>query len=171
MTFQGTINAALKDRVGVAPMSVTVHLIGLIVSLAAILVTGAPKIQEFRNAPFYSYLGGALNVAIIGGVAWAIAKTGATIGANATIVAGVTIGSYAFIGAGAVVRHDVPDYGLVYGNPAKLQGWVCQCGQRLDFIVGIAECDHCHRRYREAGEKKISLEVQPDIYRKKREIK
>lgn len=85
-------------------------------------------------------------------------KTGATIGANATIVAGITIGSYAFIGAGAVVRHDVPDYGLVYGNPAKLQGWVCQCGQRLDFIVGIAECDHCHRRYREIGEKKITLE-------------
>jgi UDP-2-acetamido-3-amino-2,3-dideoxy-glucuronate N-acetyltransferase len=74
-------------------------------------------------------------------------KTGATIGANATIVAGITIGSYAFIGAGAVVRHDVPDYGLVYGNPAKLQGWVCQCGQKLDFIVGIADCDHCHKRY------------------------
>jgi len=90
MTFQGTINAALKDRVGVAPMSVTVHLIGLIVSLAAILVTGAPKIQEFRNAPFYSYLGGALNVAIIGGVAWAIAKTGATIGISAILFGQLT---------------------------------------------------------------------------------
>ncbi|HBI55996.1 MAG TPA: hypothetical protein DDY38_04115 [Firmicutes bacterium] len=90
MTFQGTINAALKDRVGVAPMSVTVHLIGLIVSLAAILVTGAPKIQEFRNAPFYSYLGGALNVAIFGGVAWAIAKTGATIGISAILFGQLT---------------------------------------------------------------------------------
>ncbi|MDD4658101.1 MAG: DMT family transporter [Eubacteriales bacterium] len=90
MTFQGAINAALKEKVGVAPMSVAVHLIGLIVSLAAILVTGAPKIQEFKNAPFYSYLGGALNVAIIGGVAWAIAKTGATIGISAILFGQLT---------------------------------------------------------------------------------
>lgn len=90
MTFQGAINAALKDKVGVAPMSVAVHLIGLIVSLAAILVTGVPKIEEFKNAPFYSYLGGALNVAIIGGVAWAIAKTGATIGISAILFGQLT---------------------------------------------------------------------------------
>ena len=90
MTFQGAINAALKDKVGVAPMSLTVHLIGLLVSLAAVLVAGVPSIQNFKNAPFYSYLGGALNVAIIGGVAWAIAQTGATTGISAILFGQLT---------------------------------------------------------------------------------
>ena len=62
-----------------------------------------------------------------------LVKKGATIGANATVVCGVTLGEYAFIGAGAVVTHDVPDYALIYGNPARIQGWMCQCGIRLDF--------------------------------------
>ena len=53
-----------------------------------------------------------------------LVKKGASIGANATIVCGVTIGEYALIGAGSVVTHDVPDYALVYGNPARVQGWV-----------------------------------------------
>lgn len=74
-------------------------------------------------------------------------KKGASIGANATVVCGVTIGQYAFVGAGAVVSRDVPDYGLVYGNPARLQGWVCECGEKLDFILGTAECERCHHRY------------------------
>ena len=56
---------------------------------------------------------------------------GATIGANATIVCGVTLGRCCFIGAGAVVTRDVPDYGLVYGNPARLHGWMCECGVQL----------------------------------------
>jgi acetyltransferase-like isoleucine patch superfamily enzyme len=55
---------------------------------------------------------------------------GASIGANATIIAGVTIGKHAMIGAGAVVTKDVPDYGLVYGNPSILKGFVCPCGKR-----------------------------------------
>ena len=58
-------------------------------------------------------------------------QRGASVGANATIVCGVTIGSYAFIGAGAVVTSDVPDYGLVYGVPARQTGWMCKCGVRL----------------------------------------
>jgi len=58
-------------------------------------------------------------------------KTGASIGAHATIVCGVTIGRWAMIGAGAVVTHDVPDYGLAYGNPARLHGFVCACGAKL----------------------------------------
>ncbi len=58
-------------------------------------------------------------------------KRGASIGANAVIVCGVTIGAWAMIGSGAVVSRDVPDYGLVMGNPACLHGFVCPCGHRL----------------------------------------
>jgi UDP-2-acetamido-3-amino-2,3-dideoxy-glucuronate N-acetyltransferase len=58
---------------------------------------------------------------------------GATIGANATILCGVTIGAYAFIGAGAVVTKDVPAYALLYGNPARQQGWICECGEKIIF--------------------------------------
>jgi UDP-2-acetamido-3-amino-2,3-dideoxy-glucuronate N-acetyltransferase len=68
---------------------------------------------------------------------------GATIGANSTIVCGVTIGRFAFVGAGAVVTKDVPDYGLVYGNPATLQGWVCICGDRLDENKKCSTCGKC----------------------------
>lgn len=66
---------------------------------------------------------------------WIVSKTlvklGASIGAHATIVCGVTIGQWAMIGAGAVVTRNVPDYGLVYGNPARLHGFVCACGEKL----------------------------------------
>src|SRR5690606_19951816 len=62
-----------------------------------------------------------------------LVKKGASIGANATIVCGTTLGQYCFIGAGAVVTKDVPDYALAYGNPARVRGWVCQCGEQLDF--------------------------------------
>jgi UDP-2-acetamido-3-amino-2,3-dideoxy-glucuronate N-acetyltransferase len=60
-----------------------------------------------------------------------LVKYGASIGAHATIVCGVTIGKWAMVGAGAVVTRDVPDYGLVYGNPARLRGFVCPCGNKL----------------------------------------
>ncbi len=75
-------------------------------------------------------------------------KQGATIGANATIVCGVTIGEYAMIGAGAVVSKDVPDYALVYGNPGRIQGWVCKCGEKLEFIEKDAQCQSCSLKYR-----------------------
>jgi UDP-2-acetamido-3-amino-2,3-dideoxy-glucuronate N-acetyltransferase len=58
-------------------------------------------------------------------------KKGASIGANSTIVCGVTIGRYAMVGAGSVVTEDVPDHALVYGNPARLTGFVCKCGRKL----------------------------------------
>lgn len=62
-----------------------------------------------------------------------LVKRGATIGANATIVCGITLGRYAFVGAGAVVTRDVPDFGVVYGSPAKLGNWACRCGLMLEF--------------------------------------
>jgi len=81
-----------------------------------------------------------------------LVKRGATIGANATILCGITIGIYGFIGAGAVVTKDIPDYGLVYGNPARLQGWMCECGTKLQFSDNKAECQICQKRYEKEGE-------------------
>ena len=85
-----------------------------------------------------------------------LVKRGASIGANATIVCGNTVGSYAFIGAGAVVTHDVPDYATVYGNPARVSGWTCQCGEKLEF-KGKEEttCPRCGSVYRKKGEEQI----------------
>ncbi len=61
-------------------------------------------------------------------------KKGATLGANCTIVCGITIGEYAFVGAGAVVTKDVPAYALVYGNPARVHGYICKCGEKLEKL-------------------------------------
>lgn len=72
-------------------------------------------------------------------------KRGATIGANATIVCGHTLGCYSFIGAGAVVTKDVPDYALMVGNPAKQIGWACQCGERLGAEL---LCKTCKKQYK-----------------------
>ncbi len=70
---------------------------------------------------------------------------GASIGANATIVCGNTIGSYAMVGAGAVVTHDVPNFGLVVGNPARLKGYVCECGNGLNKEY---KCSSCGKEYK-----------------------
>lgn len=75
-------------------------------------------------------------------------KKGASIGANATIVCGHTIGRYALVGAGSVVTKDVPDYAMVYGVPAQLKGYVCQCGEKLSFTERLAVCQACGKRYR-----------------------
>lgn len=72
-----------------------------------------------------------------------LVKRGASIGANATIVCGTTIGYSAFIGAGSTVTQDVPDYAIVYGNPARVQGFMCACG---DTIVPVGnKALHCNR--------------------------
>ncbi len=77
-----------------------------------------------------------------------LVKKGASIGANATIVCGNPIGSYAFIGAGAVVTKEVKSYALVVGNPSKQIGWMSEYGHRLDFdSAGFAICPESDERY------------------------
>ncbi|MCG3201668.1 MAG: UDP-2-acetamido-3-amino-2,3-dideoxy-D-glucuronate N-acetyltransferase [Gammaproteobacteria bacterium] len=85
-----------------------------------------------------------------------LVRRGATLGANCTIVCGVSIGEYAFVGAGALVRHDVPDHALVLGVPARQRGWVSRAGERLAFPAddaGEAVCARTGERYRlQAGQ-------------------
>lgn len=81
-----------------------------------------------------------------------LVKRGASIGANATIVCGATLGRYCFVGAGAVVTRDVPDYATVYGNPARVRGWTCYCGEQLALDAAPraqehAQCTACQRTY------------------------
>ncbi len=78
---------------------------------------------------------------------------GASIGANVTIVCGHNIGKYALVGAGAVVTKNVPDYALVVGNPAKIIGYVCKCGERLNFEGEHVTCSACGEKYTNNNEK------------------
>jgi UDP-2-acetamido-3-amino-2,3-dideoxy-glucuronate N-acetyltransferase len=83
-----------------------------------------------------------------------LVKRGASLGANSTIVCGHTIGSYALVGAAAVVTRDVPDYALVTGNPGRIAGWVCACGVKLSGNAALpreAACPDCGARYRAEG--------------------
>ncbi|HET7814330.1 MAG TPA: acyltransferase [Candidatus Baltobacteraceae bacterium] len=81
-----------------------------------------------------------------------LVKRGASIGANATVVCGNTIGEYAFVGAGSVVTKDVPAYAVVYGNPARVHGYACECGMKLEFAQDRARCEDCGREFvRENG--------------------
>ncbi len=73
-----------------------------------------------------------------------LVRRGATIGANATVVCGNTLGRYCFIGAGAVVTKNVPDFALVMGNPGRQVGWMCECGERLTYDL---DCLSCGKRY------------------------
>ena len=84
-----------------------------------------------------------------------LVKKGATIGANATIVCGVTLGPYCFIGAGAVVNRSIPGYALVVGNPGKVIGWVCECGERLSDDL---ECFTCEKKYEKTSEGLVPFE-------------
>jgi UDP-2-acetamido-3-amino-2,3-dideoxy-glucuronate N-acetyltransferase len=79
-----------------------------------------------------------------------LVRRGASIGANATILCGVTLGEYSFIGAGAVVRSDVPSFAIMVGVPARRVGWMCRCGVRLQFREGRATCAACGTDYRES---------------------
>lgn len=82
-----------------------------------------------------------------------LVKTGATLGANCTIVCGVTIGAYSFVGAGAVINKNVPDYALVVGVPGKQIGWMSEFGEQLDLPVNgddetRCQCQHTGAVYR-----------------------
>ena len=82
-----------------------------------------------------------------------LVKRGASLGANATIICGCTIGRHAFIGAGAVVTRDVPDFGVVLGTPAHVVGWMCRCGTKLSLAADMeskqdAVCGKCQRQYK-----------------------
>lgn len=90
-----------------------------------------------------------------------LVKRGASIGANATVVCGHTIGRYAFIGAGAVVTRDVPDHAMVVGNPARIVGWMCKCGVKLEFgQTGTSEraiCSACGAGYAKQSDSVVEI--------------
>lgn len=97
---------------------------------------------------------------------WELSKTlvkyGAAIGANSTIRCGITLGMWAMVGSGSVVTRDVPDYGLVFGNPARLHGFVCPCGEKLNLFeestqMVIAQCPRCAQKIE--IEKRIWMEA------------
>ncbi|HCY35836.1 MAG: N-acetyltransferase [Candidatus Margulisiibacteriota bacterium] len=77
---------------------------------------------------------------------------GASLGANCTVVCGNSIGKWAFIGAGSVITRNVPDFAVVYGNPARIKGWICECGEMLTFENGKSECKKCKRLYTKQNE-------------------
>lgn len=76
-----------------------------------------------------------------------LVKRGATLGANCTILCGITIGEYAFVGAGAVVTRSVPPHALVTGNPGKIRGHMCRCGEKLAMVEGRPICRACGDHY------------------------
>ncbi len=86
-----------------------------------------------------------------------LVKEGSSIGANATIVCGIQIGRWSLVGAGAVVTKDIPDYALALGVPARVTGWICECGNKISFKKESAICSVCARKYEKEGEEKISL--------------
>ena len=82
-----------------------------------------------------------------------LVRQGVTIGANATILCGITIGENAFIGAASLVNKDVVDYALMVGVPARQIGWVCECGNRLEFENNQAVCQNCQKQYIQENDK------------------
>ena len=87
-----------------------------------------------------------------------LVKKGSSIGANATIVCGITLGSFSFVGAGAVVTKDVPDYALIVGNPGRQAGWMSEYGHRLHFDENnIATCSESGEKYKRTDNKVVKL--------------
>jgi len=96
-----------------------------------------------------------------------LVKRGASIGANATIVCGCTLGEHSFIGAGAVVTKDIPAYAVVYGNPARIRGWACECGAKLELVDRQVRCPDCGREYRLISKGRLS---RSEIQRQRRRV-
>ncbi len=93
-----------------------------------------------------------------------LVKKGASIGANAVILCGNDIGRFSFIGAGAVITKDVPDYALVVGNPGKIIGWMCYCGIRLDFQDSSdTKCTACGKEYTMITDKQITEKTDKQV--------
>ncbi|MGX7927497.1 acyltransferase [Tsuneonella sp. HG094] len=93
-----------------------------------------------------------------------LVRTGATLGANCTVVCGATIGRFAFVGAGAVVTADVPDYALMVGVPARRIGWMSEYGEQLDLPrsgEGTATCPHTGARYRLSDDTVVREDAKP----------
>lgn len=89
-------------------------------------------------------------------------RAGCSIGANATLLPGLTIGRWAMVGAAAVVTRDVPEFGLVVGNPGRLRGWVCRCGQKLGkFSGGTVTCS-CALSYQMKPDQ--TIEEKPNVH-------
>ncbi|MEN6623378.1 MAG: Gfo/Idh/MocA family oxidoreductase [Smithella sp.] len=88
-------------------------------------------------------------------------KKGASLGANSTIVCGNTVGQYAFVGAGAVVKSDIPDYAMAAGNPAKIKGWMCICGNRIDFNRSKGKCRECGKQFKLERDEEKKEHVSP----------
>ncbi|MDD5552129.1 MAG: acyltransferase [Candidatus Pacebacteria bacterium] len=82
-----------------------------------------------------------------------LVKEGASLGANSTIVCGVKVGKWSFVGAGSVVTKDVPNFALVVGVPARIIGWVCECGNKIEFKDEKTICKVCKREYIKKGDK------------------
>jgi UDP-2-acetamido-3-amino-2,3-dideoxy-glucuronate N-acetyltransferase len=92
-----------------------------------------------------------------------LVKEGASIGAGTVIVCGVTIGEYALMGAGSVVTEDIPPHALAYGNPARIRGFVCRCGRKLETAEKketyvLMKCPFCNKEYRIAAEDYARIE-------------
>lgn len=81
-----------------------------------------------------------------------IVEDGVSIGANVTVVCGITLGKWCFIGAGSVVTKDIPAYAVAYGNPARVKGWICECGEFLPEEFEETECKKCAKKYEKKGD-------------------
>ena len=90
-----------------------------------------------------------------------LVKKGATLGANCTVLCGITLGRYAFVGAGAVVTKDVPDYALVTGNPARITGWMCECGLKLNQTAEARYACSCGKIYQKDKEDMVPVRENP----------
>lgn len=99
-----------------------------------------------------------------------LVKSGANIGANTTVAAGVTIGQHSFVEAGSVVDNNIPDFALVYGNPVRFEGWRCQCGECLTFHKDKAYCKHCGKRYTQYSEFKILQEKVEAVFEQYKDV-